>query len=90
VSNRPRHNRQMNERTPILRLLPPPKVADSDQVAPLQYKIVDAARLLAVSRRTIERLIRRGELETVGQGRLLRIPYDSIVAYQNRHRNEVN
>lgn len=79
----------MTTRTPILRMLPPQRVADSDQVAPLQYKIEDAARLLAVSRATILRLIARGELASVGQGKLKRVPYDSIVAYQNRHRNEV-
>jgi excisionase family DNA binding protein len=75
----------------VLRLLPPQKVADSDQVAPLQYSILDTARLLSVSRRTVERLIAQGQLATVGRGRLKRIPYDSIIAYQNRHRNdEVN
>lgn len=79
----------MTTRTPTLRLLPPQRVADSDQMAPLQYKIDDAARLLAVSRATILRLIARGELASVGQGKLRRVPYDSIVAYQNRHRNEV-
>lgn len=73
---------------PTLRLLPPQRVADSDQVAPLQYKIDDAARLLAVSRATIVRPIARGELASVGQGKLRRVPYDSIVAYQNRHRND--
>jgi excisionase family DNA binding protein len=78
----------MKTLTPILRLVSPQKVADSDQVAPIQYSILDTARLLAVSRRTIERLIERGELATVGTGRLKRIPYDSIVAYQNRHRND--
>lgn len=79
----------MTTRTPILRMLSLQRVADSDQVAPLQYKIEDAARLLAVSRATILRLIARGELASVGQGKLKRVPYDSIVAYQNRHRNEV-
>ena len=78
----------MTTANPILRLLPPQKVAGSDQIAPLQYRIVDAARLLGFSRRTIERLIARGELATVGQGKLKRVPYDSIVAYQNRHRND--
>jgi excisionase family DNA binding protein len=78
----------MNEATPILRLLPPQRVAGSDQVAPLQYTIQDTARLLAVSKRTVERLIERGELATVGRGKLKRVPYDSIVAYQNRYRND--
>jgi excisionase family DNA binding protein len=72
---------------PIFHLLPPQRVAESDQIAPLQYTIGDPARLLSVSRRTILRLIARGELATSGAGRLVRIPYESIVAYLNRHRN---
>ena len=48
----------------------------------------DTARLLSVSRRTVERLIERGELATVGTGKLKRIPYDSILAYQNRYRSD--
>jgi excisionase family DNA binding protein len=79
----------MNPPTSPFRLLPPQKVADSDQVAPIQYKIEDTARLLSVSRRTIERLIERGELATVGASKLKRIPYDSILAYQNRNRSDV-
>ena len=78
----------MTQSTSILRLIPPQRVAGTDQVAPLQYSINDTARLLAVSRRTIERLIARGELATVGSGKLKRVPYDSIVAYQHRHRND--
>ena len=78
----------MTMQTPLLRLIPPQKVADSDQIAPLQYKIEDTARLLSVSRRTVERLIVQGELATVGRGKLRRVPYDAIVAYQNRHRND--
>jgi excisionase family DNA binding protein len=74
--------------SPILRLIPPQKVADSEQIAPLQYKIEDTARLLGFSRRTVERLIVQRELATVGSGKLKRVPYDSIVAYQNRHRND--
>ena len=77
--------------TPVLRLLPPQRVAGSDQVAPLQYSITDTARLLGFSRRTVERLIACGELDSVGRGKLRRVPYDSIAAYQTRHRNdEVN
>ncbi len=76
---------------PNLRLVMPQRLTDSGQVAPLQYKIEDTSRLLSVSRRTVERLIASGELSTVGAGKLKRVPYDSIVAYQNRHRNdEVN
>lgn len=78
----------MSTPSPILRLLTVQRVADSDQVAPLQYKIMDTARLLSVSRRTVERLIIHGELATVGHGKLKRVPYDSIAAYLNRHRND--
>jgi excisionase family DNA binding protein len=78
----------MKQATPILRLLPPQRVAGSDQVAPIQYTIQDTARLLALSKRTVERLIERGELATVWRGKLKRVPYDSIVAYQNRYRND--
>jgi excisionase family DNA binding protein len=77
----------MNLPTSPFRLLPPQRVVGSEQVAPLQFKIEDTARLLSVSRRTIERLIERGELATVGANKLKRIPYDSILAYQNRHRS---
>lgn len=73
---------------PVLRLIPPQKVADSDLIAPLQYKLEDVARLLSISRRTVNRLIVAGELATVGMGKLKRIPYDSIIAYQNRHRSD--
>lgn len=78
----------MSTRVPILRLVTPQRVADSDQVAPLQYSITDTARLLGFSRRTVERLIEQGELATTGSGKLKRVPYDSIIAYQNRHRND--
>lgn len=77
----------MTPRSP-LRLLPPQRVADSEQVAPLQYKIEDTARLLALSRSTVDRLINRGELDTTGCGRLKRVTYASIIAYLDRHRND--
>src|SRR5262245_42454876 len=73
----------------ILRLQPPERVADSEQIAPLRYTYEDTARLLAISVRTVKRLIAKGELATAGQGRLKRILYASILAYIERHRNEV-
>jgi hypothetical protein len=77
--------------TPVLRLVTPQRVAGSDQVAPLQYSNTDTARLLGFSRRTDERLIGNRELASVGRGKLRRVPFDSIAAYQTRHRNdEVN
>jgi excisionase family DNA binding protein len=52
---------------------------------PLQVSINEAARLLAYNARTIRRLIARGELPVVGQGRLRRVPMQSLHAYQERH-----
>lgn len=78
----------MNKKIPSLHLLPPQRVANGDQIAPLQYKVGDTARLLSVSDRTVKRLIKRGELASIGKGRMLRVPFDSIVDYQNRHRND--
>jgi excisionase family DNA binding protein len=73
---------------PVLRLLPPQRVADAEQIAPLCYSMKDTARLLSCSKRTVERLCYRGELESIGTGKLRRVLYESIVAYLNRNRNE--
>jgi excisionase family DNA binding protein len=73
---------------PTIHLLPPQRVANSEQVAPLQYSLKDAARLLSMSRRTIERLIARRELATVGRGKLRRIPIGELLAWQERNRSE--
>lgn len=78
----------MSNTRPILRLVPPQKVTNGDTVGPLQYTLSDTARLLAVSRRTVERLISQGELDSIGTGKLRRVPYDSILHYMDRHRNE--
>ena len=53
----------------------------------LQVSVKRAADLLDYSTRTIYRLITAGELETTGSGQLLRITYESILAYQERIRN---
>lgn len=52
---------------------------------PLQVTISEAARLLAYDARTVRRLIMRGELPAVGQGRLRRVPMQSLRDYQQRH-----
>lgn len=44
--NHPKGRRLMSSKPPI-RLLPHQRVADSEQIAPLQYRLKDAARLLA-------------------------------------------
>ena len=53
---------------------------------PLQVTIHEAARLLAYNTRTIKQLIDRGELPTVGEGRLRRVPMQSLLEYQQRNR----
>lgn len=56
-----------------------------ERLEPLQVTISEAARLLAYDTRTIRRLIIRGELPAVGEGRLRRIPLQSLRDYQQRH-----
>lgn len=53
---------------------------------PLQVKIATAAKLLDYHVRTVYRLIDRGELETVGTGRLRRITVASLRAFQQRNK----
>jgi hypothetical protein len=77
-----------NVRKPELRLLPPQRVADGDAFVPLAFTLADTARLLGgCSVRHVQRLIEDGELEAIGQRKLRRVLYDSIVAYINRQRN---
>lgn len=76
--------------TPVARLMPPQRIADSDLLAPLVISYADTARLLGrVSIRTVERLVERGELVSIGSQKLRRILYESILEYLERHRNEV-
>jgi len=56
-----------------------------EHLEPLQVSISEAARLLAYDTRTIRRLILRRELSAVGEGRLRRIPLQSLRDYQQRH-----
>jgi excisionase family DNA binding protein len=53
----------------------------------LQVKIKDAANMLAFSERMIYELLRRGELKSVGTGRLRRIPVAELRAWQARNLN---
>jgi excisionase family DNA binding protein len=46
----------------------------------------DVAHLLGCSPRHVGRLIARGELEIIGQGRGLRIVFDSVDAFINRRK----
>jgi len=56
-----------------------------ERLEPLQVTIAEAARLLAYDSRTIRRLIARGELKAVGEGRMRRIPVQTLRDYQQRH-----
>ncbi|NTU82976.1 MAG: helix-turn-helix domain-containing protein [Chloroflexales bacterium] len=56
---------------------------------PLLFSIPNTAIKLSMSRRTVERLISAGELEAVGNGKLRRVTYTSILSYIERHRVEV-
>jgi excisionase family DNA binding protein len=51
----------------------------------LQVTIREAATLLRYHERTIRRLIERGELRAVGQGRLRRIALADLKAWQDRN-----
>lgn len=71
---------------------PPPQEAlvipDGDgreRLEPFQVTLKEAARLLAYDIRTIQRLLSRGELPSVGEGRLRRIPVQGLRDYQQRH-----
>jgi excisionase family DNA binding protein len=55
------------------------------RLEPFQVTISEAARLLAYDARTIRRLIDRGELTAIGQGRMRRVPVQSLRDYQQRH-----
>ncbi|NTU77917.1 MAG: helix-turn-helix domain-containing protein [Chloroflexales bacterium] len=56
-----------------------------ERLEPLQVTIAEAARLLAYDSRTIRRLITRGELTAVGEGRMRRVPVQALRDYQQRH-----
>ena len=61
-------------------------LSDREQrLEPLQVTISEAARLLAYDTRTIRRLIARGELTAVGEGRMRRVPVQALRDYQQRH-----
>lgn len=73
---------------PALRMLPPQRVADSDQIAPLQYRLKDAARLLAISQRTLEKWIQKGRISATGRGKLRRVEYAEILRVLEELRQE--
>jgi excisionase family DNA binding protein len=71
--------------TPMLGRHQPHAHESQSRQEPFQVTISEAARLLAYDARTIRRLIARGELAAVGEGRLRRVPVQSLREYQQRH-----
>jgi excisionase family DNA binding protein len=55
------------------------------RLEPLQVTIEEAARLMGYDSRTIRRLITRGEISAVGEGRMRRVPIQSLRDYIQRH-----
>ncbi|HEU4323317.1 MAG TPA: helix-turn-helix domain-containing protein [Roseiflexaceae bacterium] len=51
----------------------------------LQVTIREAAELLSYDPRHIRRLVQKGELVAVGQGRGRRIKYESLIKFQERN-----
>ncbi len=56
------------------------------ELLPLQVTKGEAAKLLGYSVRTVERLVERGELAQIGEGRLARFDLADLRAYQDRNR----
>lgn len=54
-------------------------------LTPLQVSIKRAAELLGYSQATIYNLIQRGELRSVGTGRLRRIPLSELKRWQEHN-----
>jgi excisionase family DNA binding protein len=52
-----------------------------------QYKIDDTAKIMGMHPTTVRRLIRIGELEAVGRGKLRRVTLRAIRDYQQRNRS---
>jgi excisionase family DNA binding protein len=57
------------------------------ELLPLQVTKAEAAKLLGYSVRTVERLVERGELAQIGDGRLARFDLADLKAYQDRNRS---
>lgn len=54
-------------------------------LVPLQHTLTTAAALLSVSKRTLERMISRGEIRSTGRGKLRRVPHADLVAWIDRN-----
>lgn len=54
-------------------------------LTPILVTIREAAQLMGYAQRTIRRLVSRGEIRAVCQGRMRRIDYASLLAFRDRH-----
>lgn len=52
----------------------------------LQVSPTEAAHLLSISLRTLQRKVKAGEIPAIGAGRLLRFAVDDLRAWQERNR----
>lgn len=50
----------------------------------LLHDLDEAADLLSISRRVVDRLVRDGDLDTVNIGRRRLVPHEALEAYVNR------
>ena len=62
------------------------QIKNGPQLEPLQVRIQEAACLLGYDERTIRRFVDRGELPTIGRGRLRRIALADLRDWQDRNR----
>ena len=63
------------------------KLRSGAEVEPLQITMQEAAQLLTVSYRQVCRMVERGELISVGRGRLRRIALADLRAWQGQQRD---
>lgn len=56
-----------------------------EQPMRLQVTIAEAARLLSYSKRKVEQLLQKGELKSVGRGRLRRVAIEELKRWQQRN-----
>jgi len=59
------------------------KDTDPNEITPLLYSFQDTARMLSCSTFSVGRLVAKGKLRAVGNGRAKRVLAESVVGYVN-------
>jgi hypothetical protein len=59
------------------------KDTDPNEITPLLYSFQDTARMLGCSTFSVGRLVAKGKLRAVGNGRAKRVLAESVAAYVN-------